>query len=84
MDGKPAQCFQKESVMEKLDRYEVFAPGLEGERAVARFWIAGSLKTIEERAARENAPTGCKPTVVECVLAASMALAAIATVLTLL
>lgn len=70
--------------MDDVARYEWFAPGSNGEREVAAFWIAGSLSTIERRAKRENGPDGKKPSGFELLVAACIAIAAIGTTFLLL
>jgi hypothetical protein len=70
--------------MNEVARYECFAPGFEGERTVSRFWLLGSLKSIERRAKRENDPDGHKPSGFETMLAIAIAVSAIALVATLL
>ena len=70
--------------MDDVARYEWFTPGAVGEREVAAFWIAGSLKKIEQRAKRENDPDWPKPSRFELILAACIAIAAIGTTLLLL
>lgn len=65
-------------------RNERFAPGFEGQREVAAFWIVGSLKALEARARRESDPDGRRPSLIEIALAVAIAIAATALVATLL
>lgn len=70
--------------MNEVSRYEWFAPGVQGQRQVSAFWIAGSLKKLEQRAKRENDPDGQKPSRFELILAGCIAIAAIGTTFLLL
>ncbi|AEQ51032.1 hypothetical protein [Pelagibacterium halotolerans] len=70
--------------MDDVARHEWFVAGTTGEREVAAFWIAGSLKKIEERARREHGPDGQRPTRFELMLALCIAVGAIGTAFLLL
>lgn len=63
--------------MIEVTRYEHFKPGVDGEREVATFWIAGPLKAIEARAWRENEPDGPQTSGFELLIAIGIAVVAI-------
>lgn len=70
--------------MDDIARYEIFTADPTGERETGAFWIAGSLKSLEHRARRENGPAGRGPRRTELVLSFSITMATTATLAMLL
>ena len=66
--------------MDEAARYEWFAPGFQGEREIAAFWLVGPLKSLERRSNRENGPDGHKPSGLELLIALTIGVSALAVV----